>query len=105
MPHTPGEWKAWKPVTHIEGEEVTWSVSGPPSDFMFLRNEADARLIAAAPELLAVLENMVAWFADPGRALYDAKPEVYLAGSKPIVSAARNAIADAERAGEGEAAR
>lgn len=50
--HTPGPWEAWMPQTHVAGEERTWSVKGPPSDFMFLREEADARLIAAAPELL-----------------------------------------------------
>lgn len=46
--------------------------------------------------LLAACKGMVAWFADPGRGLYDANPAVYLAGSKPIVSAARAAIASVE---------
>ena len=53
MAHTHCKWKAYKPVNLAMGEEETWSVAGPPSDFMYLRNRDDALLIAAAPELLA----------------------------------------------------
>ena len=53
--HTPGPWskKAGRVITT---EHVTYSVDGPPSDFMFLENEADADLLAAAPDLLEALE-------------------------------------------------
>lgn len=43
-------------------------------------------------ELCDALKDMIAWFVDPGRALYDVRPEVYLAGSQPIVSKARAAL-------------
>ena len=48
-------------------------------------------------DLLNALEEMVAWFVDPGRGLYDQKPEIYLAGSKPIVAKARAAILQAKQ--------
>ena len=71
--HSPGMWNKWQPKTFLKDEEPTWSVSGPPSDFMFLRNEADADLIAAAPWLyllsLAFARN---WKLTP-TILYDAE--------------------------------
>jgi len=53
--YTPGPWhkKAGRVLTT---EPETYSVDGPPSDFMFLQNEGDADLIAAAPDLLEALE-------------------------------------------------
>ena len=36
-----------------------YTVKGPPSDFMYLTNKADADLIAAAPELYDALEELV----------------------------------------------
>lgn len=53
---TPGPWKKQTPLFVVQGEEVTHTVEGPPSDFMFLQNEADATLIAAAPDLYEALE-------------------------------------------------
>ena len=56
---TPGPWKKQTPLFVVQGEEVTHTVEGPPSDFMFLQNEADAALIAAAPDLYAALETLI----------------------------------------------
>lgn len=44
--------------------------------------------------LLESLKEMVGWFADPGRRLFDQHPEVYLGGALPIVSKARGVIAE-----------
>jgi hypothetical protein len=47
--------------------------------------------------LVEALKDMIAWFASPGRGLYNEKPEVYLAGSKPIVAKAHAVIAEYEK--------
>jgi hypothetical protein len=60
---TPGEWKAIEGRNVCVGEDVTYSVEGPPSDFMYLRNEADALVMAASKELLAVAKRYEAWEA------------------------------------------
>ena len=56
--HTPGPWCAWRPI----GEE--WAVTENKHDGVMpmrianeIDREADARLIATAPELLAALKD------------------------------------------------
>lgn len=68
MNHTPGPWKAepgpskqWRVVPHYDGYDrrsvaTTIPVAGEPH----IDPEANARLIASAPELLAALEELVA---------------------------------------------
>lgn len=66
IPHTPGPWKAYcRDVGHEDGTPwpedkfLQWEVGGPRvPDGRGEYYEADARLIAAAPDLLAVLESM-----------------------------------------------
>ena len=72
--HTPGPWSVrttrGKPVRYdgkwlVDGptglrSDVTGEKVGPPVADVHLSHE-DARLIAAAPELLATLEDMAAW--------------------------------------------
>jgi len=61
MSHTPGPWRFQQ-----DGGEPYWSVDMPRPDgeeygsanAMVYTNEADARLIAAAPDLLAALIRM-----------------------------------------------
>ena len=60
--HTPGPWEAHK--THY-GDDRTWDVSSPLRTVATINDgdglaEANARLIAAAPELLEALEILVA---------------------------------------------
>ncbi|KKK49654.1 hypothetical protein LCGC14_3132890 [marine sediment metagenome] len=50
MEHTPGPW-------HVNGVDAILSVKGNRSVAKVYHPEADARLIAAAPELLEALEH------------------------------------------------
>ncbi len=63
--HTPGPWTAELPVD-VHGNQVSadlftpeyWFISGPGADVHGLMTAADARLIAAAPDLLQELINI-----------------------------------------------
>lgn len=66
--HTPGPWKVSR-----TGEELQISAISTPGYFAVIRGacagaheqgEANARLIAAAPELLEALEELVGWLAE-----------------------------------------
>jgi hypothetical protein len=59
-----GQVEAYK---HIDG-----GVHGYPRVTDFAENEANARLIAAAPELLEVLRDVLDWLDDGNRVLSDA---------------------------------
>lgn len=89
--HTPGPWKHWQPASWAHNEERTWSVQGPPSDFMFLKNEDDARLVAAAPCLLAALGDLLGVIA----------ADELIPESVSFMRAARAAIAKATGATSG----
>lgn len=43
---TPGKWKPNKSTCHVKGEEPTYDVSGPQSDWFYLESEHDAAFIA-----------------------------------------------------------
>ena len=74
MPHTPGPWKV---VTeHVEecgleydryhvDRDGHWIASVDPQDTALGKHHANARLIAAAPDLLAAAEALVAWAEGP----------------------------------------
>lgn len=60
--HTPGPWRAWE-ATPEEHQAEGWIVSGPRGVVAEVEQrgtwgEADARLIAAAPDLLKALEDL-----------------------------------------------
>lgn len=72
--HTPGPWNlslerfpsgklAWRPFVHAphmpEGERYIGELNGDSATM-----EANARLIASAPDLLAELETVADWLAD-----------------------------------------
>lgn len=76
MAHTPGPWRAehrhsGAGATDDETGGLGWDIVGPPEPSMrgqFAR-AADARLVAAAPELLAACKALLA--AGPCDACYD----------------------------------
>lgn len=81
--HTPAPWRHepgrdGKPPYVVRGSEGGFVVMGLTAE----RQEADAALITAAPELLAVVELMLPWLEDVPRAWEE-------------VTAARAAIAKA----------
>jgi hypothetical protein len=62
--HTPGSWEVVSKLVgplHIEADGVLIAMVG--SEVSFSRCEADARLIAAAPELLEALQELVQLFS------------------------------------------
>ena len=68
--HTPGPWTATGVWTSASDDG--WSIEAPGVEVAFLYRlprrsnpEADARLVAAAPELLAALKLIVHHFGDP----------------------------------------
>ena len=64
--HTPGPWKSWQPKNPenlARGPQGHWEVATDSLDrrqcvVQSVYSEANARLIAAAPELLAALEEV-----------------------------------------------
>lgn len=64
--HTPGPWSYRKAQTHPTSKVYSYEVFTPAYDVasatphVGIRKEADARLMAAAPDLLEALEEMLA---------------------------------------------
>lgn len=57
--HTPGPWRAYPFPTPVQRNPPKWRVEGPlPDELWLFRNQADARLIAAAPQMLAALRDV-----------------------------------------------
>jgi hypothetical protein len=109
--HTPGPWKAvCRNTTYVEGEHwpedefLQWEVDGPRApmgrgDFF----QADARLIAAAPDLLEALKDIYARLTEhPAYADLTEDEEEDIGGDTAELSylarMARTAIAKAEGA-------
>ena len=104
--HTPGPWKADGYQVRQGGQQGTRMVADvcytgphhtPPEEYpksCRIADEANARLIAAAPELLESLVNLVKSEDDGEAAMIaigvDPNPEDY-----PVITAARAAIAKA----------
>jgi hypothetical protein len=100
--HTPGPWKAqlregyvrhhakgqWEVVSAYETE--WWIADAAPHTGC---DEANARLIAAAPELLAALETVLSW-AEPVAG--DNRDKEAAANEEASIALARAAIAKAE---------
>jgi hypothetical protein len=61
--HTPGPWQAtaWGHVTAQEEEEDGFTVRVAHVQYLNGEEDANARLIAAAPDLLAELERLADW--------------------------------------------
>lgn len=60
--HTPGPWEArhWGAADHeMEDGETAFIVTAAESSGLLSRSNADARLIAAAPDLLAALKALL----------------------------------------------
>lgn len=58
--HTPGPWR-YKPATNLM--HAVMSIGDKIAIFKVAPDDSDARLMEAAPELLAALEEMVRWYA------------------------------------------
>jgi hypothetical protein len=60
MNHTAAPWQA-KPIGTINGEPADWQITDGSGVIATIEshNQADARLIAAAPELLAALDMLI----------------------------------------------
>jgi hypothetical protein len=89
--HTPGPWNIRETETHV-------TVIGADNEVLFHDDKriprviADARLIAAAPELLAALEGMEKWASS----IHDGyPPSTASIAAAPYREAARAAIAKA----------
>lgn len=90
--HTPGPWSARVPAA---SEQPHWKVVGPGNQHVAMVHimahnpaEADVRLIAAAPDLLAALKGIMTLHEPEGRF----QPHSF----KPFLKAAVAAIAKAE---------
>ena len=85
--HTPGPWRFYN-ILDGEYQEVFGPRSPGHDDRLAVIGKADARLIAAAPELLAELEDLVSGCeaADPGvYDLRDAKAAIATARGDLVV--------------------
>ena len=90
MKHTPGPWR----VGTLSGEVMTArgvAVASPPDGIEDGQWTADAKLIAAAPELLAALQAMVEFYAP------DCDGDCHVVEHGPA-GAARRVIAKAKEA-------
>lgn len=67
MKHTPGPWTYRKKLHALHGNsdlfEIHWSSEGECTAEI-VHGEANARLIAAAPEMLNLLKELEEWFRD-----------------------------------------
>jgi len=89
--HTPGPWRVTgsihDPVTSDDGDIITGFVRGPTAEI----GDANARLIAAAPELLEALRSVQEFLAAGGRLHADA-----LFDDESAIDMINKAIAKAE---------
>lgn len=95
MQHTPGPWTV-KVIDTISDEPAYWQITdthgGVVGDVQSV-NAADARLIAAAPELLEALQRMVAAYGGVNDMLGRDGQRYQSDGAECAEAAARDAIA------------
>lgn len=101
MPHTPGPWTACKRhfwIVYSDVGDVRIAECGVPDSRVA---EANARLIAAAPDMLAACracsDLITAWINGP---FFKGAGIAFGEDSPPALHAARNAIAKAEDTGK-----
>lgn len=65
--HTPGPWKAsyHEPGNTVQGGLAGWSIQGSEGIAYNVAREGNARLIAAAPDLLEAVHSLLAVVTDP----------------------------------------
>ena len=75
--HTPGPWTIEQIIP--EGEPQFWPIAGPHTFKVadVYLSEIDARLIAAAPEMLDALKELIAEFDEESRQIADTDPGCY----------------------------
>jgi len=89
MPHTPGPWIYHAPATPAARPFVT-RADGYTVAECAIAGEADARLIAAAPALLAAIERLLAGLAaDPGSMVRTSLVDAIVSGLAAIRAARR----------------
>ena len=97
MSHTPGPWKVADRFTVWTDDGVGCEVARVEvenlDDDSLAQAESDARLIAAAPEMLAALKGLMELYAS-GRMVIEGEQDE---GDDPLIGASRHAIAKAER--------
>ena len=96
MPHTPGPWQLSKTGLSVQSEFLQGIAStGTPNGTIGLpERQANARLIAAAPELLAACEHVLAVIGDEGECNHDTDEEWVRAiheKLRPIIAKAKGA--------------
>ena len=68
MSHTPGPWTCDNEKDMFDTDERTWNVTGADGTFLAYgipwEQEANARLIAAAPELLHELQRLLSMWEE-----------------------------------------
>ncbi len=97
MSHTPGPWSCDNEKDMFDTDERTWLVLGPDGKYLVggipWEHEGDARLIAAAPELLATL-RLAADAIDLAQAQVDSENDRYTLCKRLV--AIKRVIAKAE---------
>ena len=100
--HTPGPWAYWEPQTD-NGKWQIDAASGPmlprpkiaTVHTKLVGSEANARLIAASPDLLKALEAALSWFESPPCPTINGRPVstiTYGPASQVVIENARAAI-------------
>ena len=92
MNHTPGPWKVFDRTLVGTDDIAVANVKGSDS-ISDAQDEANARLIAAAPELLAALKHTIAIFSTPSNGVWRVPSEPVLSETMAKIQAA---IANAE---------
>lgn len=101
--HTPGRWTAHKTIEAHDGMPECWQIDAEhdavcTTQFCYAPNtEANARLIASAPDLLEAAKNFIRWAEEP------ADGSVGMAREQGWLEQARAAIARARGEQDGGA--
>lgn len=93
--HTPGPWKYGVRRDNSIWLSIGDPAKGPHRQGDLYASEADARLIAAAPELLEALKETLPFMVDIAKARHH-KFELHMADDDSTIGKAMRAIAKAE---------